>query len=78
MISNLGAVHPGQRNIALNQAAWTLGRWVATGALDQSTAEDQLYEAAQQNGLVADDGERQTWATIRSGLAAGIRSPRDD
>ena len=29
------------------------------------------------NGLVADDGERQCWATIRSGLAAGLRQPVD-
>ena len=29
------------------------------------------------NGLVADDGERQTWATIRSGLGAGLRESID-
>jgi hypothetical protein len=67
-----------QRNTALNRAAWSLGRWVAAGALDQAIAEDQLYSAAQQNGLVADDGERQRWATIRSGIGAGLQSPRDD
>ena len=27
------------------------------------------------NGLVADDGERQCWATIRSGLGAGLQEP---
>ena len=27
------------------------------------------------NGLVADDGERQCWATIRSGLSAGLQEP---
>jgi hypothetical protein len=76
VISNLSTVQPGNRNCALNQAAWSLGRWVAAGALDQATAEDQLYAAAQDNGLVADDGERQTWATIRSGIGAGLQSPR--
>jgi hypothetical protein len=25
------------------------------------------------NGLVADDGERQTWATIRSGFSVGLQ-----
>jgi hypothetical protein len=36
-----------------------------------------LYAAAEVNGLVADDGERQTWATIRSGLSAGLQHPID-
>jgi hypothetical protein len=42
----------------------------AAGALEQADVEDALYDAADRNGLVA--GERQTWATIRSGLAAGL------
>jgi hypothetical protein len=29
------------------------------------------------NGLVADDGERQCWATIRTGLGAGLQQPAD-
>ena len=33
--------------------------------------------AAVANGLVADDGERQCWATIRSGLGAGLQQPAD-
>jgi hypothetical protein len=70
-------VGPGGRNNALNQAAWTLGRWVAAGALDQVDVEDELYAAAEVNGLVADDGQRQTWATIRSGLSAGLQQPID-
>jgi hypothetical protein len=39
--------------------------------------EDALYGAAVANGLVADDGERQCWATIRSGLGAGLQEPSD-
>jgi hypothetical protein len=65
------------RNTALNGAAWTLGRWIAAGALEQSAAEDALYAAAERNGLVADDGQRQCWATIRSGLGAGLLQPVD-
>jgi hypothetical protein len=38
---------------------------------------DGLYAAAVANGLVADDGERQCWATIRSGLGAGLQEPKD-
>jgi hypothetical protein len=78
VIANLASAKPGGLNTALNQAAWTLGRWVAVDALHQSDVEDHLYAAAQQNGLVADDGARQTWATIRSGIGAGLLSPRDD
>jgi hypothetical protein len=65
------------RNAALNGAAWTLGHWVAAGALAQAAVEDALYAAAEQNGLVADDGQRQCWATIRSGLSAGLQQPID-
>ena len=52
------ATRPG-RNNALNGAAWTLGHWIAAGALEQSDVEEALYAAAVANGLVADDGERQ-------------------
>jgi hypothetical protein len=45
------------RNDALNRAAWTLGRWIAAGALEQGDVEDELYAAAEHNGLVGDDGE---------------------
>jgi hypothetical protein len=69
VIDNLAGAAPGGRNAALNHAAWTLGRWVAAGALEQTAVEDSLYRAAERNGLVADDGQRQCWATIRSGCA---------
>jgi hypothetical protein len=65
------------RNNALNRAAWTLGHWVAAGALEQRDVEDALYAAAEHNGLFGDDGQRQCWATIRSGLAAGLGEPID-
>jgi hypothetical protein len=48
------------------------GYWVAAGALDQALVENALYAAAIADGLVADDGDRQCWATIRSGLGAGL------
>ncbi len=65
------------RNAALNGTAWTLGRWIAAGALEQANVEDELYAAAVRNRLIADDGERQCWATIRSGLSAGLQEPID-
>ena len=75
ILDNLASVAPGGRNAALNHAAWTLGGWIAAGALEQSSVEDALYAAAVAIGLVADDGERQCWATIRSGLGAGLQEP---
>lgn len=72
VIADLAGVAPGGRNNALNHAAWTLGHWVAAGALGQAAVEDALYVAALRNGLVADDGPRQCWATIRSGLSKGL------
>jgi hypothetical protein len=77
VIAGLEVAAPGGRNDALNHAAWALGRWVAAGALEQSDVEDALYAAAQRNGLVADDGDRQCWARIRSGLSAGLQQPID-
>jgi hypothetical protein len=56
----------GGRNDALNH-----------GALEQGDVEDELYAAAEHNGLVADDGGRQCWATIRSGLGTGLEQPID-
>jgi hypothetical protein len=72
VVDNLVGAQPGGRNAALNHAAWTLGRWVVVGALEQACVEDALYAAAERNGLVSDDGQRQTWATIRSGINAGL------
>ena len=77
VLDNLASAAPGGRNAALNSAAWTLGRWVAAGAIEQSDVEDALYAAAERNGLVADDDKQQTWATIRSGLSAGLQESID-
>jgi hypothetical protein len=78
VIRNVARMAPDSgRNAALNGAAWTLGHWVAAGALDQAAVEDALFAAAEQNGLVADDGARQCWATIRSGLSKGLQQPKD-
>ena len=77
VIGHLETTAPGGRNDALNRAAWTLGRWVAAGALEQRDVEDELHAAAEVNGLVADDGERQCWATIRNGLNAGLQQAID-
>jgi hypothetical protein len=63
--------------VALNRTARTLGRWVAAGTLNQPDVEDGRHAAALRNDLVADGGARQCWATIRSGLSAGVQDPID-
>jgi hypothetical protein len=63
----------GQRNNRLNLAAYRLGRLVAGGHVAEGTATAALQSAAQQAGL----SEHEALTTIRSGLRAGMRSPRD-
>ena len=48
---------------------------VARGWLARAEVESVLFEAAQACGLVKDDGEKQTRATIQSGLDAGEKNP---
>jgi hypothetical protein len=46
-------------------------------ALDQGDVETHCHAAAEQNGVVSYDGQRQTWATIRSGLGKGLLDSKD-
>lgn len=64
------------RNNALNEASFSIGQFVAAGIIDIEVARTMLFEAATKNGYVEKDGEKQTWATINSGLTAGIKQPR--
>lgn len=66
----------GTRNDQLNASAYSLGQLVGAGVLDTVTAEVALLRAAESLGLVAEDGQRQTVATINSGLTSGMRKPR--
>lgn len=66
----------GTRNPALNAAAFNLGQLVGGGALDQKAVEAALFQAAEECGLVADDGAPATLKTIASGLTAGMVRPR--
>jgi hypothetical protein len=67
----------GTRNETLNRAAFSLGQFVGAGALSGLEVEDRLFGAALACGLVAADSERTVRATIRSGLDAGMRQPRE-
>ncbi len=67
----------GQRNEALNRAAFNLGQLVGAEAIGHATVESALFDAASSSGLVTDDGEEAASRTIKSGLHAGAAQPRD-
>lgn len=62
----------GTRNDTLNGAAYSLGQLVAGGLLDAGEVVATLLTVAARAGL----GERETEASIRSGLTAGMATPR--
>jgi hypothetical protein len=62
----------GTRNAELNKAAHALGQLVGGGVLDLGTVIAALEEVGQRVGLKY----QEVRATIKSGLAAGMRSPR--
>jgi putative DNA primase/helicase len=64
------------RNSALNTAAFNLFQLVAGGRLDENEVRNQLYKAAEDCGLVDEDGEASVRATIESGAKAGRAQPR--
>ncbi len=77
--ARVALARPGERNNALNRAAFSLGQLVAAGALVREEVEAALYESACRAGLDADSecGEKGIRSTIRSGLAAGLKEPRN-
>ena len=66
------------RNDKLNKVAFRLGTMVARGWIDRAEVEDKLLVAATGCGLIADDGERATQATLNSGLGDGMKAPHPD
>jgi hypothetical protein len=75
-IEALANTAPGVRNHALNKAAFNLFQLVGGHELDGAEVDRRLIEAATVNGLVADDGLPSVLATIKSGICAGLQSPR--
>lgn len=63
----------GQRNVALNRAAFALAQLIAAGALDKAAVIRALAGAGARVGL----DPREIGRTIESGLSAGIQQPRD-
>ena len=75
-IGRLATAPAGQRNDALNRAAFSLGTLVGQGGLAEQEAHQALMSGATACGLLADDGANAVQATIRSGLGAGMANPR--
>jgi putative DNA primase/helicase len=69
---DVASVQEGGRNHRLNEAAFKLGQLVGGSELTRSTAERELYAAADHCGLPHAEIER----TMRSGLEAGMKEPR--
>lgn len=71
-LTRVAAARVGTRNDTLNRAAYSLGTLVGSGLLERAEVEIELTRAARSAGLDA----RETAATLRSGLTAGIARPR--
>jgi hypothetical protein len=71
-LERLRGVGEGCRNDTLNLVAFRIGQIVGGGGLDEAMAVQVLVEAGSGLGL----GERETFATVRSGLRAGGEHPR--
>ena len=74
----LASTPNGQRNHALNRAAFSLFQLVAGGELEEAEVINRLVEASFANGLMTDpnDGPASVRRTIASGRHAGILHPR--
>ncbi|WP_326581602.1 bifunctional DNA primase/polymerase (plasmid) [Actinacidiphila glaucinigra] len=64
----------GSRNDQLNASAFALGQFVGAGRLDRAEVHQALTDAAQAAGI--DPAERKAQDTIRRGIEAGSRRPR--
>ena len=73
----LAGTTKGERHSALYTIARTLGQLVASGHLTRDEIHAQLYDAAQRNGLAAEDGERNITQTINDGIEKGISDGPD-
>lgn len=73
-IADLPLAEGSGKNDALNASAYKLGRRVGAGYIDEASCTQALYQAASA-WIGHGHTERSIRATIRSGLAAGMRNP---
>ena len=69
----VATARPGTRNDTLNRAAFSLGQLVAAGLLPSLAVVSALASAAERAGLPDHEVRR----TVRSGMTAGARHPRE-
>lgn len=67
----------GGRNHQLFRSAAAVGELVASGMLTSDIAFVFLYRAAEDCGLLREDGRHSVEETIKSGFRAGARNPRE-
>jgi len=67
----------GERKRLLHWASCRFGEMVVEGVINPEIAMLLLESSAKLNGLWRDDGAAQCRATIKSGIAAGVRDARD-
>jgi hypothetical protein len=71
-LANLERTVEGDRNNQLNKSAFALGQFIGAGLLDPDRVEAELTRVALAIGL----NEHEIQASIRSGIEAGMREPR--
>lgn len=71
-LAKLARTPGGERNTQLNRSAKAIGELIGAGVLGRGSVEAALYGVAVSIGL----GKVETRATIKSGLEAGMRTPR--
>lgn len=76
-IAALAQQSKGGRQEALNNAAFKLGQWIGGGHLPEHDAVRALEVAAKANGHWKSRGALAVRSTIRRGLAAGAKRPRN-
>jgi hypothetical protein len=75
---DLADTKSGDRNATLNAAAYRMATMAARGWVDRGEVRAALMAAADQCGLVADDGRAAAEATFESGFNAGLEVPHED
>jgi hypothetical protein len=73
--AELASTTTGDRNNVLNAKAFSLGRQVAAGRLNEDEVRQELLKAAEANGSIKDDGLRAAQNSIASGLGDGMQQP---
>ena len=72
-LDRLSQAKLGARNNQLNESAFSLGQFIGAGLLSRAAVEELLKQAALAIGLRSSEIE----ATIKSGIEAGINTPRN-